>query len=244
MTLFERRAHGLEITNAGHQFLRHARKIRDDVSDARRAFAAGEERRGGEIRDVSGDLPTVSVGLRGGGARRSARWRGTSCGWRPRSAAAWAAVRAEGEKRHERSRSGSGMPRKRSSKRRLAELRAGGKRSHWMWFIFPQLRSLGHSDRARYYGIEDAEEARAYLDDPVLGPRLIACAEAVLAHPDRDATEIMGRIDAMKLKSSATLFLHAGGGPIFRRILETFYGGEPCPRTLAELRGVGSGAGR
>ena len=113
----------------------------------------------------------------------------------------------------------------------LAELRAGAKRSHWMWFIFPQLKTLGRSDRSKYYGIEDAEEARAYLDDPVLGPRLLACAEAVLSHPGVDAEQIIGRIDAQKLRSSATLFLHAGGGPTFRRILDTFFGGQPCERT-------------
>ena len=117
----------------------------------------------------------------------------------------------------------------------LAELQAGRKRSHWMWFIFPQLASLGRSGNAKYYGIDDAEEARAYLDDPVLGPRLIACAEAVLSHPDRSAEEIMGGIDAMKLRSSATLFREAGGGASFQRILDTFYGGEPCGRTLREL---------
>ena len=117
----------------------------------------------------------------------------------------------------------------------LAELRAGRKRSHWMWFVFPQLASLGRSSTAKFYGIDDVEEARAYLDDRILGPRLLECAEAVLSHPDRSAEEILGGIDAMKLRSSATLFRAAGGGGTFDRLLDTFYGGEACTRTLAEL---------
>ena len=119
----------------------------------------------------------------------------------------------------------------------LAELSAGQKRSHWMWFIFPQLRSLGRSTTARYYGLEGLDEARAYLADPVLGDRLRQAARAVLTHPGRDATEIMGGIDALKLRSSATLFKAAGGGDEFQAILDTFYGGEPCPLTETELSG-------
>ena len=118
----------------------------------------------------------------------------------------------------------------------LAELRAGAKHTHWMWFIFPQLRSLGYSDRSKYFGIEDAEEARAYLDDAVLGPRLLACANAVLEHDGKSAAAIMGEVDAQKMRSSATLFLCAGGGATFQDILDTFFEGQPCPRTMAELR--------
>ena len=117
----------------------------------------------------------------------------------------------------------------------LAELRAGNKRSHWMWFIFPQLSSLGRSTTARYYGLEGLGEARAYLADPVLGDRLSQATKAVLMHADRDAAEIMGGIDALKLRSSATLFRAAGGGDEFQAILDTFYDGEPCPLTEAEL---------
>ena len=117
----------------------------------------------------------------------------------------------------------------------LAELRAGNKRSHWMWFIFPQLSSLGRSTTARYYGLEGLDEARAYLADPVLGDRLSQATKAVLMHADRDAAEIMGGIDALKLRSSATLFRAAGGGDEFQAILDTFYDGEPCPLTEAEL---------
>ncbi|WP_212524038.1 DUF1810 domain-containing protein [Actibacterium sp. MT2.3-13A] len=118
----------------------------------------------------------------------------------------------------------------------LAELRAGRKATHWMWFIFPQLAVLGRSATAKYYGIENLAEARAYLADPVLGPRLEEAAEAVLTHPERDAEQIMGPIDGLKLRSSATLFRAAGGGAVFQRLLDTFYGGAPCARTIQELR--------
>lgn len=117
----------------------------------------------------------------------------------------------------------------------LAELRAGRKASHWMWFIFPQLAVLGRSATAKYYGIEDLAEARAYLADPVLGPRLEEAAEAVLTHPGLSAEQIMGHIDGMKLRSTATLFREAGGGAVFQRLLDTFYDGEPCARTLQAL---------
>lgn len=122
----------------------------------------------------------------------------------------------------------------------LAELTAGAKRSHWMWFIFPQLRGLGRSPTAMHYGIADLAEARAYLADPVLGPRLSACANAVLAHQGRPAQAVLGPIDALKLRSCATLFDAAGGGPEFRAILDGFYDGAPCPKTLALLRGEGA----
>ena len=118
----------------------------------------------------------------------------------------------------------------------LAELKAGRKRTHWMWFIFPQLRSLGYSDRSQYFGIEDADEARAYLDDPVLGARLITCARAILEHGDKEAVDIMGEVDAQKLRSSATLFHLAGGGAVFQHVLAVFFDGQPCERTEAELR--------
>jgi len=115
----------------------------------------------------------------------------------------------------------------------LAELQAGQKRSHWMWFIFPQLTSLGRSGTAKFYGIADLAEARAYLADPVLGPRLIACAEAMLLHRGRSATDILGPVDAMKLRSSATLFAMAGAR-IMDDVLATFHGGERCAVTVAE----------
>lgn len=117
----------------------------------------------------------------------------------------------------------------------LAELRAGRKRSHWMWFVFPQLRGLGRSPTAQHYGIDGLAEARAYLADPVLGPRLVEAARAVLAHRGRDPADIMGSVDAMKLRSSATLFEAAGGNPVFGEIVEAFYDGVRCPLTRAEL---------
>jgi uncharacterized protein (DUF1810 family) len=117
----------------------------------------------------------------------------------------------------------------------LDELRAGRKRSHWMWFVFPQLRGLGHSDMAQRYGIRDLEEARAYLAHPGLGPRLHECLRLVLAAPG-SAEHILGPIDAMKLHSCATLFDHAAGGdPDARAVLDRWWGGEPDPRTLELL---------
>lgn len=117
----------------------------------------------------------------------------------------------------------------------LDELRNGRKVSHWMWFIFPQLKSLGRSPTAQHYGIEGLEEARAYLADSVLNERLMRVARAVLSHPDKTAEAIMGPVDALKLRSSATLFREAGGGPEFQHILDTFYGGKPCPLTMEAL---------
>jgi len=121
----------------------------------------------------------------------------------------------------------------------LAELQAGQKRSHWMWFIFPQLASLGRSATARFYGIADLAEARAYQADPVLGPRLLACAEAMLLHPERSAEAILGPVDALKLRSSATLFAAAAPGSaaaqVMGRVLATFYGGERCAATTDQV---------
>jgi uncharacterized protein (DUF1810 family) len=112
----------------------------------------------------------------------------------------------------------------------LAELRAGRKRSHWIWFVFPQLNGLGSSPMARRYAIRSLDEARAYLADDVLGPRLHECCEALLtldgqAHPDVEA--VLGGIDALKLRSSMTLFeLAAPREPLFARVLARWYGGE------------------
>ncbi|WP_417524607.1 DUF1810 domain-containing protein [Marinovum sp.] len=117
----------------------------------------------------------------------------------------------------------------------LAELQAGRKQSHWMWFIFPQLASLGRSAMAQHYGIADLAEARAYARHPVLGPRLREAGAAVLGHPERSAEDIMGGIDALKLRSCATLFERADPeSDIFSRLIETFYGGARCPLTLTE----------
>ena len=118
----------------------------------------------------------------------------------------------------------------------LAELRAGAKRSHWMWFVFPQLAGLGHSSTARHYAIEDLTEARAYLAHPVLGPRLVEATQSLLEHRSHAPEAILGPIDAMKLRSSLTLFEAAGGDPVFAEALDAFYGGERDPLTLALLQ--------
>jgi uncharacterized protein (DUF1810 family) len=115
-----------------------------------------------------------------------------------------------------------------------AELSRGRKRSHWMWFVFPQLRGLGVSSTAQHYGIASLAEAQAYLAHPVLGPRLRECCELMLAVPQRSAHDILGSPDDLKFRSCATLFsLAAPDEPLFQRCLERFYGGESDPRTLA-----------
>jgi uncharacterized protein (DUF1810 family) len=114
------------------------------------------------------------------------------------------------------------------------ELRAGRKRSHWMWFVFPQLRGLGHSDMAWRYGIADLAEARAYLAHPVLGPRLRRCLRLVLAAPG-EVDDILGPVDAVKLRSCATLVEAAGDDPVARAVLERWWDGVPDPRTLELL---------
>ena len=119
----------------------------------------------------------------------------------------------------------------------LAELRAGRKRSHWMWWIFPQLAGLGRSGTARFYGIASLAEARAYLAHPLLGPRLIEASGALLPHRDRSAETIMGPVDALKLCSSLTLFLEADAGAPLTDALDTFFGGERDPATLRLLAG-------
>ncbi|WP_372530283.1 DUF1810 domain-containing protein [Sphingobium abikonense] len=107
----------------------------------------------------------------------------------------------------------------------LAEIRAGQKRSHWMWFIFPQLRGLGHSAMAQHYGIASLDEARAYLAHPVLGARYLACVEAVDALGMNDPVAAFGTIDAMKLRSSLTLFETARPSPLIDKVLRRFFRG-------------------
>ena len=119
----------------------------------------------------------------------------------------------------------------------LRELRAGRKTSHWMWFVFPQVAGLGHSPMAQVYAIDSLEQARDYLAHPVLGPRLQACTTAVLRHADRGAEEVLGAVDALKLRSSMTLFARADPAePAFVDVLETFYDGVPDERTDQLLR--------
>ncbi len=115
----------------------------------------------------------------------------------------------------------------------LAEVQAGQKQTHWMWFVFPQLRGLGSSDMATLYGVVDADEARRYLAHPVLGPRLIEICSAALAVPERTAKEIFGVPDDAKLQSCATLFAQvAGDERVFEKVLERFFAGVGCERTL------------
>jgi uncharacterized protein (DUF1810 family) len=117
----------------------------------------------------------------------------------------------------------------------VAELAAGEKRTHWMWFVFPQLRGLGRSEMAHRYGIDGLAEAQAYLAHAELGPRLLRAVDAVVAAPG-SAAEILGEIDAKKLRSSATLFLRAKPDePRFQALLDRFFGGEPDPMTDALL---------
>lgn len=118
----------------------------------------------------------------------------------------------------------------------IGELRAGQKRSHWMWYVFPQMAGLGHSSMSVRYAIRSEDEARAYLAHPVLGPRIIECAEAVLGIEDRSATEIMGSPDDLKLRSCATLFAHISPeGSVFHKILDKYYSSEPDRNTLRQL---------
>ncbi|MDR7101402.1 DUF1810 domain-containing protein [Croceicoccus sp. BE223] len=122
--------------------------------------------------------------------------------------------------------------------RALAELQDGAKRSHWMWFIFPQIAGLGRSETARFYAIQDADEAETYLAHPVLGPRLLECCAALMPWAGRRTIEnILGPVDAMKLRSSMTLFAQVAENPApFEMILSIFFGGHPDEATLALLR--------
>ena len=119
----------------------------------------------------------------------------------------------------------------------LAELRAGRKTGHWMWFVFPQLDGLGRSPTARHYAIRSLHHARDYLADPVLGPRLRECCSALLSLPDPvDAARVLGPVDALKLRSSMTLFARAADDDeIFRAVLARFYAGAEDEATIRLL---------
>lgn len=117
----------------------------------------------------------------------------------------------------------------------LGELQNGQKRTHWMWFVFPQIDGLGHSPTAQFYAIKSIEEARAYLKHPVLGPRLKECAEAILLVEGRSASAVFGYPDDLKLRSSMTLFAFIAEDPansVFTRVLNRYYGGEQDHATL------------
>ena len=119
-----------------------------------------------------------------------------------------------------------------SFERALAELRAGRKRTHWMWFVFPQVVGLGQSPTSRYYAVSGLDEARAYLRHEVLGARLRECTRALIDLEGVRAEEIFGSLDALKLRSSMTLFLRADPAqPLFRSVLDQYFDGRPDPAT-------------
>lgn len=118
----------------------------------------------------------------------------------------------------------------------VAELRAGRKTSHWIWWVFPQLETLGRSERARHFGLSGLDEAAAYLAHPVLGPRLEEAAALILDHEGAAPEEILGNVDALKLRSSMTLFEAVPEAPpVFSKVLDTFYHGERCPHTRRQF---------
>lgn len=114
----------------------------------------------------------------------------------------------------------------------LEEITQGRKRSHWMWYIFPQVKGLGHSYNSQYYGLDGIEEARAYLDVDVLKARLRVITKALMAHKGKRIEDIMGGIDAAKLRSSMTIFDMVSPNDVYAEVLDTFYGGRRCSRTL------------
>ncbi len=118
----------------------------------------------------------------------------------------------------------------------LTELRAGRKTGHWMWFVFPQVAGLGRSPTAQHYAVSGLDEARAYLAHPVLGPRLVESARALLDLPGDDAVAVLGSVDAVKLRSSMTLFAHADPTqPVFRAVLERYFRAAEDEATTSRL---------
>lgn len=118
----------------------------------------------------------------------------------------------------------------------LKELQEGRKRSHWMWYIFPQLKHLGHSYNAKFYGISGIEEAAAYLQHPVLGQRLREVSETIINLPDNDAEAIFGGIDAIKLRSSMTLFDIESPDDVFSRVLDKYFNGQRDNKTITLIK--------
>ena len=119
----------------------------------------------------------------------------------------------------------------------LSEIRSGRKRSHWIWYIFPQIRGLGFSSTAQFYAIQDLGEAQAYMKDPVLRERLLEISSALLLLSSSDPTEVMGYPDDLKLRSSMTLFMTAAPEEsVFRQVLDKYFGGNPDDKTLQILK--------
>ena len=121
-------------------------------------------------------------------------------------------------------------------KQALEEVKNGKKTNHWIWYIFPQLRCLGRSNRAHYYGIADRIEAERYLSNQILGSRIREITEALLAHKGKTALEIFGEIDAVKVRSCMTMFDFLSPNDIFGEVLESFYQSERCELTLKVMR--------
>ena len=120
----------------------------------------------------------------------------------------------------------------------LSEIRAGKKTSHWIWYIFPQLKGLGHSYRSEYYGIEDEDEAKSYLGHPILGSRLVEITKTLLSLKESDSLKVMESPDDLKLKSCMTLFAYISeDGSIFHQVLEKYFGGSRDDRTLSLIKG-------
>jgi len=117
----------------------------------------------------------------------------------------------------------------------VEELRRGRKTTHWMWFVFPQIAGLGRSEMAKAYAITSLEEAKAYLDHPVLGPRLLECTRILAGSDHGSAEQVMGPVDAEKLRSSMTLFLAASPEPSFQQVLDRYFGGRADPLTVSRL---------
>lgn len=121
----------------------------------------------------------------------------------------------------------------------IEELTQGRKRTHWMWFIFPQVKGLGHSKMSRRFSIESLEQAKAYLQHEVLGARLLECAELLLLHPDKSALDVFGSPDHLKLQSSLTLFTFAAGNKcVFEQLLYQFYAGSYDTNTIKMLKQI------
>ena len=117
----------------------------------------------------------------------------------------------------------------------LKEIRNGRKLTHWIWYIFPQIKGLGFSYNSEYYGITSLQEAKDYLENELLRKRLFKITESLLMHKGKDIESIMGDIDSLKLKSSMTLFDAVQPGSVFGEVLDEFYGGERCRRTLEKI---------
>ena len=122
--------------------------------------------------------------------------------------------------------------------RALQEIKNGLKQSHWIWYIFPQLKGFGRSYNSEFYGISGLEEAKAYYNHPELGSRLIEITEALLEHRDKSAQEILSSIDARKVKSCMTLFWVASGNPIFKEVIEAFYERKMDNKTICKIGGA------